>query len=122
MHALRAPIGPFPFPAFTGFQPFRGEKIAPYLGSTWRLLIGYCFSLLLIALLYMPMPSLSQGSLPLGFSPGCHHHHPPVPFILGVPDAHAYIYIYDIYPVILSLSCLGDLGSDDYWPYVMQLS
>ena len=31
VHALRAPIGPFPFPAFTGFQPFRGEKFAPYL-------------------------------------------------------------------------------------------
>ena len=32
------------------------------------------------------------------------------------------IYIYDIYPDILCLSCLGDLGSDDYWPYCMQLS
>ena len=92
MHALRAPIGPFPFPAFTGFQPFRGEKFAPYLGSTWRSLIGYCSLLLSIALLYMPMLSLSQGSLPLGFSPGCHHH-PPVPLLLGVPLLLMLIYI-----------------------------
>ena len=94
--------------------------------ATWRSLIGYCSSLLFIALhcfaIYSRASALSgqsdEGSFPqavffiiviLLFSPFC-----------SVPQLLMLIYM--IYALIFCLFLIsGDPWSDDYWPYQLSL-
>ena len=122
-HALRAPIGPF--------LPYLPQALRRRSFLTWLIdfgVLSLAIALDRLSLLFhcsslhcylyrclCRVITVRHGDYSLGLSSSSS----PPP--LGVLQL-LMLYIYDLCPDILSLSCLGDLWSDDHWPYLVQLS
>ena len=122
-HALRAPIGPFlPYlPQALRRRSFLTRLIdfgvlSLAIALDRLSLLFHCSSL--HCYLYRCLCrviTVRHGDYFLGLSSSSSF--PPLLVFLSCS-----CYIYDLCPDILSLSCLGDLWSDDHWPYLVQLS